>query len=403
MSLTPSSPKDSPVPLNPERTTVLLKRFAAEFGGAPTVWARAPGRVDLMGSHTDYNKGMVMTMTLDRDTWAAARPRADGRVSVWSLNAESGSNFDLNDLQKDLNAPWSNYVRAVAWALQDAGHVLSGFDAVIHSTLPLGSGLSSSAALELVTALIFQHLSGIQMGAVDTALLAQRAENEFVGVNCGILDQYSSALGQSGCALLLDCRDLSSRAVPIAPELQLVIGDTRAPRQLLGSEYDERREQCRVGAEFFCQLDPALRSLRDVSPALFEAQRHHLPPLVARRCQFIIEENARVSRLAQALPRGDQSDLHELFEASYLGARDLYQITVPAMDTMWQTMLGSPGVVGARQAGAGFGGCLVALVEKAQVEAFSQHVREDYAAHTGIQARVYPVQASPGAGIMNLG
>lgn len=192
-----------------------------------------------------------MTMTLDRDTWMAAQPRSDNQVTVWSLHAESGSTFSLSNLQKDQQLPWSNYVRAVAWALQDAGHTLSGFDAVIHSSLPLGSGLSSSAALELVTALMFQHLGGIQMGAVETALLAQRAENEFVGVNCGILDQYSSAMGQAGCALLLDCRDLSSRAVPIAPDLQLVICDTRAPRQLLGSEYDERREQCRLGAEFF--------------------------------------------------------------------------------------------------------------------------------------------------------
>jgi galactokinase len=385
--------------MNPaERKAVIAEKFNEKFDGSPVLWARAPGRVDLMGSHTDYNMGYVMTMTVDRDTWIAARPRADRKVVIYSLNVEGGGEFDLDCVDHDPVSRWTDYVRGIAKVIQEAGHLLTGFDGLVHSTVPFSSGLSSSAAIEMATAVIFQQVSGFVLDPVQMALLGQKAENHFVGVNSGILDQYSSALGREGCALLLDCRHLTSRATPIAPGLQVVICDTRAERHLAGTEYAERRAQCEEGMRLLQQWYPNITALRDVTLDRFEARERELPEVVARRCRFIIEENQRVLDVAGALADGDPKLLHALFAASYEGARDLYEIGAPAMEAMMKAMLGGPGVVAARQAGAGFGGCMVALVDRPQADAFAKHVTEAYAADTGIRPVAYPVQAAPGAG-----
>ena len=381
-----------------ERRLILSLAFAEQYGGEPSVWSRAPGRVDLMGSHTDYNQGYVMTMTVDRDTWIAAHPREDGVVAVYSLNVAGGGEFSLDRIERDEEAPWTNYVRGVADVLRRDGRQLRGFDALVHSTIPFGSGLSSSAALEMATLVAFQSVSGFELDGVEMAVLGQRAENEFVGVPCGILDQYSSAMGRAGSSLLLDCRDLSSRTVPIAEDIAVVICDTRAARNLAGTEYQTRRAQCEEGVRFLRSTHPGILTLRDVSLEAFEAQEQDLPDTVAKRCRFIIEENQRVLDLAQALPDGDRASLANLFAQSWSGARDLYEISVPAMQLMVDAMLRSPGVIGARQAGAGFGGCMVALVERHAVAAFAANVVQTYSATSGVQPGVYSVIASDGAG-----
>jgi galactokinase len=282
--------------------------------------------------------------------------------------------------------------------LQAAGHSLTGFDGLVHSTVPFSSGVSSSAAIEMAVGVMFQLAGSFRIDPVQLALIGQQAENKFVGVNSGILDQYSSAMGKAGCALLLDCKHLTSRSMPIAQGLQVVICDTRAKRTLAGTEYGERRAQCEQGVRLLQQWTPDIAALRDVTLAQFNAHEKDLPQVVAKRCRFIIEENQRVLDLAEALTAGDTARLQQLFAASYAGARDLYEIGAPAMEAMMRAMLSGPGVVAARQAGAGFGGCMVALVRHLQVDAFIDHVTCTYAAETNIEPKVYPVQAAPGAG-----
>jgi galactokinase len=381
----------------PRRREAMCLEFAQHYDAEPTDWFRAPGRVDLMGSHTDYNDGYVATMTVNRDTWLAVRPRDDGRVRIASLNLAGTADFSLASIEHDRAVPWTDYVRGAAKVLIDDGVDLAGFDGLLHSTVPFGSGLSSSAAIESVVLSAFGAVSGVEIEPLDLALLGQRVENEFVGVACGILDQYTSVLGTAGHALLLDCRALTSEAVSIAPELAVVICDTRAPRQLAGSEYDDRRAQCEAGAAQVLGGTPGKARLRDVSLDLFEAHEAELDPVVARRCRFIIEENARALRLAEALPTGDEDLLGQLFDASWAGANELFEIGAPSMTAMHRAMDGAPGLIARRQAGAGFGGCLVAMVERGAVEGFGTHVEAAYHRATRIKPSVYGVEASPGA------
>ncbi len=367
--------------------------FRHRFHDRPTLWCRAPGRVDLMGSHTDYNLGYVLTLPIGCDTWIAARPRTDRSVRLYTMNLGAESGFSLDRIAPDSQQRWNNYVRGVAQVLQADGFKLTGFDGVIHSTVPLSSGLSSSAALECVTATVFEALGGWKLDSVRKAVLCQRAENQFVGVNCGVLDQYTSCAGQEGCALLLDCRDLSSRPVKLAPGIGVVICDMRSKRELAGSEYGRRRADCKEGARRL-----GVKALREISPAEFYRRAGELPSGVAKRCQFIIEESERVLDLAAALQHFDRAAIRRLTAESFDGARDLYEISVPAMQTMVQAMMQAPGAMGARQAGAGFGGCMVAFVEEAQVKNFAAAVREAYFTSIRIKPEIYPVAAAAGAG-----
>jgi galactokinase len=383
-----------------ERQVFLAREFEQRFGGAPALWVRAPGRVDLMGSHTDYNLGYVMTMTLDRDTWLVLRPRRDRHVAVQSLNLPGGSQFSLDRIEHDRQVAWSNYVRGMAWVMEEAGFRLNGFDALIHSTIPFASGLSSSAAIEMAAGVAFEATSGLDLDPVRLAILGQRAENRFVGVNCGILDQYSSALGEADSAVLLDCRDLCHTIAPIAPGIAVVICDTCAPRNLAGTEYGERRAQCEEGAAILGRHYPHVRALRDATCEMLDRHRDEMSPVVERRCRFIVEEDERVLALAGALTAGNRPQLGRVFAESYAGARDLYEIGAPSMEAMMEAMLNAPGVIAARQAGGGFGGCMVALVEQEQVETFSAAVKERYRAATSIEPHVYNVRPSQGAGLL---
>jgi galactokinase len=382
------------------RRAFIASKFLETYRASPEVWTQAPGRVDLMGSHTDYNEGYVLTEAIDRNTWIAARPRPDRQVHIASLNSAGTGSFDLDDIQPDISSPWTNYVRGVADILKKEGYPLTGFDGLVHSTVPFSSGLSSSAALEVACAVLFDHLGNLEISPVDLAKICQRAENEFVGMSCGILDQYSSLMGKSGQVLLLDCRYISSETKPIASDLQVVICDTRAERALTGSEYPERRAQCELGARILANYNPEIKTLRDASLEQLDAHANRMPEVVVNRCRFIIQENQRVLELAQALACADYDLIQNLTSESFNGARNLYEISCPEMDEMFDAMISSPGVIGARQAGAGFGGCMIAFVHRSSIDDFSQHVRESYLAKTSIEPEVFPVVASDGAGIL---
>lgn len=370
--------------------------FEQAFGGRPDIWVRAPGRVDLMGSHTDYNLGYVLTLPISRDTVIAARRRQDGIVRMRSLTINQEDHFALDRIQPAVIGNWANYVRGVASVLREQAFELTGFDGMVDTNVPIRSGLSSSAALECAVAVLFRALDDLPLDAVRMAQLCQRAENEFAGVSCGILDQYTSCAGREGCALLLDCRDLSSRDIEIAPGLSIVICDTRSKRELAGSEYGTRRAQCEEGARIM-----GVASLRDCTLDLLESFARNLAEQTWRRCRFIVEENARVLALAGALPAGQCQRIADVCAESFQGATELYQIVTPPMTTMMKAMMAAPGVVGARQAGAGFGGCMVAFVETGSVEEFARAVSFHYLSQTGIEAQIYPVEAAPGASIID--
>jgi galactokinase len=388
--------------MNEPRLPMLLREFEARYRRPAELGARAPGRVDLMGSHTDYNEGWVLTLPIDRDTWIVAAASADDRIRIASCNTGHAAEFPASDPLRDRTAKWDLYVRGVVHVMRGAGYEVGGFDALVHGTVPLSSGLSSSASLECATAVLVSALSDRAIESVELARLCQQAENEVVGVSCGILDQYTSMLGEEDCALLLDCRHLTHEHVRIPADLQVVICDTRAPRRLAGSEYGERRAQCEQGAEILVGCFPGARTLRDIKLEQFEAEQARLPKLARKRSRFIVEENERVGDLGRALGSGDRPAIDRIAAASFAGARDLFEISVPEMEAMFAAMRAAPGAVGARQAGGGFGGCMVAFVDAGVVGPFRESVATAYQKSNGIVPELYAVRPAAGGGLLEV-
>ncbi len=382
-----------------ERVT---SHFQQLYGESPAFIVRAPGRVNLIGEHTDYNDGYVLPMAIDRAAWIALRPREDGRIVLHSLDFDDTLEAELAHLQQSSPDPgereqsWGEYIKGVAWALQEAGYALQGWEGVVSGDVPIGAGLSSSAALEMAVARTFAAVSGFQWDAPRMALLGQRAENAWVGVNSGIMDQMISATGEAGHALLIDCRSLETRSAPFPSDTKVVVLDTSTRRGLVGSAYNERREQCEAAARFF-----GVSALRDVSVDEFEARADELDDVTRRRARHVVTENERTLQAADAMQQGDAARLGHLMNESHRSLRDDFEVSSAALNTIVEIAQGQETCYGARMTGAGFGGCAVALVSASAAHDFAQSVASQYNDATGLTASVYVCEATDGARIIH--
>ncbi len=369
--------------------------FEKHFQRAPRWVVRAPGRVNLIGEHTDYNDGFVLPLAIDRAIWIALEPWEDGRVAVHSADFEQAGEFSLEQFEH-AQAGWLEYLKGVAWSLRDAGYALAGWRGVVKGDVPRGAGLSSSAALEVATARAFAAVAGWDWEPVKMAKLGQRAENRWVGVNCGIMDQLISATGRAGHAVLIDCRSLELSPVPFPPGIAVAILDTATRRGLVDSEYNERRACCEAAAKAF-----GVRALRDVDLARFHRDAALLDEGTQRRARHVISENERTLAAAEAMRCGDAPTLGRLMNESHRSLDDDYQVSSSALNAMVESARVHPACYGARMTGAGFGGCAVALLDAASADDFARRVAADYQAKTGHAPAVYVCQATDGADLVS--
>lgn len=373
---------------------LLSSEFTRCFGTEPTLIAHAPGRVNLIGEHTDYNEGFVFPAAINFGTWVAASKRDDNDIVVTALDYENQQNqFSLADIQYDDNQGWANYVRGVVKVLKDALPDFAGANLVVTGNVPQGAGLSSSASFEIAILKALSALYELPLDGVQAALLGQKAENTFVGCSCGIMDQLVSAMGHEGNAMLLDCQSLAIEHSPLPSSHQIVIINSNVKRGLVDSEYNLRREQCEQGASLL-----SVPSLREATIEMLETAKPHMPEVVYRRARHIITENARTLSASEALKVGDITTVSEAMAESHVSMRDDFEITVPPIDYLVEIIgevLGKTG--GVRMTGGGFGGCVVALVPTDSVDAVKQVVSDKYFDETSYKADIYVCTATQGA------
>jgi len=391
-----------PAGIDPELLRRARARFLDRFGAAPPPrTAVAPGRVNLIGEHTDYNDGFVLPMAIARCAVVVFRPRADRIVRAHSVAFDETCEIALDALEAPGAGGWLSYVAGIAWALAEEDLTFPGLDAVVDGDVPIGAGLSSSAALELATARAFCGAAGITWDPVRMAKVGQRAENRYVGMNCGIMDQYASAMSREGHALLLDCRTLETQPVPVPAPATVVVMDTGARRALAGSAYNDRRAACERAVAALRRLDPTVRALRDVSPELLERARAVLDPTDFRRASHVVPESGRPVEMAEALRAGELERAGRLMNESHRSLRDLYEVSCAELDFVTDLARSLPSCYGARMTGAGFGGCAVALVRTDGVEPFCETVLSAYKTKLELPAALYPCRPMAGARLLD--
>lgn len=374
----------------------LAARFTRRFGGTPRVF-RAPGRVNLIGEHTDYNDGFVLPAALELATFVAITPREDRRLRVTSPAFESTVEIDLDEPAPTARKDWSDYVVGVAVVLERAGHRLSGADMLIGSDLPIGAGLSSSAALEVAAGYALLNVAGIPVDLVALAKFCRSAENDFVGMRCGIMDQLISCGGVRGHLLLIDCRSLEMRPVRLDPSVNLVVCNTMVHHELASGTYNLRRQECEQGVALLSGPLGGIEALRDVSPADLAEHADLLPLPISSRCRHVVSENGRVLEAVAALESHDLALCGRLMTESHKSLRDDYAVSCPELDLMVAAANKVPGVLGSRMTGGGFGGCTVSLVETAAVDHFTESVGGAYRDATGQAPQIFA--CSPGRGV----
>jgi galactokinase len=368
----------------------------ARFGAEPEVFA-APGRVNLIGEHTDYAEGFVMPAAIDFATLAGISPRTDGKVVLYSENYGDERGYDAAALPTERSGHWSDYPLGVVAIFAAEGHTIPAFSLSLWGDVPLGSGLSSSAAVEVATAVAVESLLGVQYPGSVLARLCQRSENEFVGSSCGIMDQFISANGAQDHALLLDCRDLSYKLAPIPKDVALVIANTMVSHAVTGGEYTSRRAQVEQAAAVVARHRPEVRFLRDATPDDLVKWGHEMSPEVLKRARHVITENIRTVAAAEALIHNNMKELGRLMAEAHQSYSKDFEASCPEADTMVELAQDLPGLIGARLTGGGFGGCTVNLVQSDQARSFASSLAARYAASTGITPQIHICRASGGA------
>ncbi len=377
-------------------TTDLIQKFQDAFAQTPRVF-RAPGRVNLIGEHTDYNDGFVMPAAVAFSTYVAISPRPDRILSIRSEEFPGNLDFDIDRLPERRTGEWCDYLLGVASVLQQRGSKLTGANILVHGDVPIGAGLSSSAALEVSSALAFMSLNGTRIALPEVAKLCRKAENEFVGARVGIMDQFVSCMGKAEHAFLLDCRSLEYKFVPIPAGIELVVCNTKVKHDLATGAYNQRRAECEEGVHYFAKWNPTVHALRDVSAQMLEQHVNNLPATIAKRCTHVVLENLRTLEAASALTAGDLTKVGKLMRKSHDSLRDLYEVSCRELDVMVDSAEGLPGFIGGRMTGGGFGGCTVNLVNEEKAQDFASQIAARYKSATGIEPQIYLCAAEDGA------
>ena len=368
-----------------------------------TILARAPGRVNLLGEHVDYNSGIVLPIAIDRRVYIAARPRADQKVNLYAMDLKQKGSLNLQDLPARIDVDgkplpaWALYPAGVAWSLLNKGFDIHGIDAVYSSEVPIGAGLSSSAAVELAFAVLWQSLAGWEADRMTLARICQMAENQYVGVNCGLMDQFASAHGVAKHALYFDTRSLDWHPLPLPPSTAVVVADSGVRRELTNSAYNERRASCEKAVELLHSRLPTIQSLRDVTLDQLHANSDLLSAEVYKRARHVVEEINRVDLASEFLMKDDAKGFGKLMLEGHQSLRDLYEVSCPELDALVEIASGLPGCFGARLTGAGFGGCTVNLIEAEKADYFIKKLKDEYTRKMHRKAEGYICQASRGA------
>lgn len=384
----------------PPPVTRLRDAFARRFGGAATVVARAPGRVNLIGDHTDYNEGWVLPIALEQATWVAAAPRDDGVVRAVSLSLPAEAQWSLTEWDESGQGHWTAYLAGVIAQLARRGGRFGGLNLLIESDVPVGGGLASSAAFELATALAAAHLSGLDLGPIALADLCRAAEHEHARVPCGIMDQYVSALARAGCALFLDCRTRQYEHVPLPPgPVAIVIVDSGVRHELAAGEYQARQDECRRAVAVFTRQNPRISTLRDVDMEGVAAAAARLSSPLDARARHVVSENERTKAAVAALRAADWQEFGRLMRLSHVSLRDDFAVSCEALDRLVDILEGVPGVLGARMTGGGFGGCVVAVARSDAMDSVRTAIRERYDSAGFGPARIMRTTAGTGASV----
>jgi galactokinase len=375
-----------------EQLGKIVETYRQRFNEIPSSIVTAPGRINLIGEHTDYSEGFVLPVAIDRNVTLAFTPRADKAIQVYSIDFDQELVVHLDNIQRG-NGGWKEYVMGMGWALMNAGYALNGWQAVVAGNIPIGAGLSSSAALEVAIGKTFCLASNIDLPPASLALLSRKAEAEWVGVNVGIMDQLISAAGKEGHALLLDCKTLDYEYVPIPKEITLVVLDTMTRRELTKSDYNARHEEVKQASSLL-----GVQFLREATPQLVEKNRTHMTSTIYRRARHVVTENQRVHAFSIAMRNNDISTMGQLINASHESLRDDYEVSSSELNLIVELAQKQPECLGARMMGAGFGGCALALLATDQVERFTENVSSLYRSQTGIEPNIFIVTSADGVG-----